>query len=146
VVETSLLEHRSAGISGPAPLAETQAVNSLVCTVEIRSLEKALSQSIALGGTGILPKMPIRGVGCLAYVKDPDGEFGEVCSTTFRRCDTEVFMGLNAAEKHTISLSSLRRRAQNSSQNAHTILPLGSNTPRQTGSKRFEVPLGGLPA
>jgi hypothetical protein len=36
-------------------------------------LEKALSQSIALGGTVVLPKMPIPGVGWLAYVKDPDG-------------------------------------------------------------------------
>jgi predicted enzyme related to lactoylglutathione lyase len=79
VVETSLLEHRSAGISGPAPLAETQPVNSFVCTVEITSLEKALSQSIALGGTVVLPNMPIQGVGWLAYVKDPDGNiFGLV--------------------------------------------------------------------
>jgi uncharacterized protein len=47
--------------------------------VEITSLEKALSQSIALGGTVVLPKMPIQGVGWLAYVKDPDGNiFGLV--------------------------------------------------------------------
>jgi len=48
-------------------------VNAFVCTVEIPSLDKSLSQSIALGGTVVLPKMPIPGVGWLAYVKDPDG-------------------------------------------------------------------------
>jgi predicted enzyme related to lactoylglutathione lyase len=42
--------------------------------VEIPSLEKALSQSLALGGTVALPKMPVPGVGWLAYVKDPDGD------------------------------------------------------------------------
>lgn len=58
---------------GPAPLPEMPPVNAFVCTVEIPSLEKALSQSIALGGTVVLPKMPIPGIGWLAYVKDPDG-------------------------------------------------------------------------
>jgi predicted enzyme related to lactoylglutathione lyase len=58
---------------GPAPLAEMPPVNAFVCTVEIPSLENALSQSIALRGTIVLPKMPIPGVGWLVYVKDPDG-------------------------------------------------------------------------
>jgi predicted enzyme related to lactoylglutathione lyase len=58
---------------GPAPLPEMPPVNAFVCTVEIPSLEKALSQSIALGGTVMLPKTPIPGVGWLVYVKDPDG-------------------------------------------------------------------------
>ena len=35
----------------------------LVCTMEIMSREKSLSQSIALGGTVVLPKMPRQGVG-----------------------------------------------------------------------------------
>ena len=46
-----------------APLTEMPPVNAFVCTVEIPSLEKALSQSIALEGTVVLPKMPILGVG-----------------------------------------------------------------------------------
>jgi predicted enzyme related to lactoylglutathione lyase len=58
---------------GPAPMAEMQLVNAFVCTVEITSPEKSLGQSIALGVTVVLPKMPIQGVGWLAYVKDPDG-------------------------------------------------------------------------
>jgi uncharacterized protein len=40
---------------------------------ETRSAEKALSQSIALRGKVVLPKMPIPEVGWLAYLKDPDG-------------------------------------------------------------------------
>lgn len=59
---------------GSAPMAEMQPVNAFVCTVEITSPEKSLSQSIALGGTVALPKMPIQGVGWLAYVKDLDGQ------------------------------------------------------------------------
>jgi predicted enzyme related to lactoylglutathione lyase len=54
-------------------MAEMQPVNTFVCTVEITSPVKSLSQSIALGGTVVLPKIPIQGVGWLAYVKDPDG-------------------------------------------------------------------------
>jgi predicted enzyme related to lactoylglutathione lyase len=48
-------------------------VNAFVCTVEVPSLETALSQSLALGGTVAFPKMPVPVVGWLAYVKDPDG-------------------------------------------------------------------------
>jgi hypothetical protein len=48
-------------------------VNAFICTVETPSLETALSQSLALGGTVAFPKMPVPGVGWLAYVKDPDG-------------------------------------------------------------------------
>jgi predicted enzyme related to lactoylglutathione lyase len=57
----------------PAPQAEIPPVKAFVCTVEIPSLEKALSQSLAHGGTVALPKLPIPGVGWLAYIKDPDG-------------------------------------------------------------------------
>lgn len=58
---------------GSAPMAEMQPANAFVCKVVITSREKSLSQSIALGVTVVLPKMPIQGVGWLAYVKDPDG-------------------------------------------------------------------------
>ena len=57
-VNGGLLPRRS-----PAPLTEMPPVNAFVCTVEIPSLEKALSQSITPGGTVVLPKMPIPGVG-----------------------------------------------------------------------------------
>jgi hypothetical protein len=49
-----------------------QAVNAFVCTVQVTSLDETFSQALALGATVTLPKMPIPGVGWLAYVKDPD--------------------------------------------------------------------------
>jgi hypothetical protein len=57
---------------GPAP-AEGQSVNAFVCTVEVGSVDQLLARALELGGTLALPKMPIPGVGWLAYVKDPDG-------------------------------------------------------------------------
>ena len=57
---------------GPRP-GEMQPVSSFVCTVEVSSLDASVQKSTSLGGTVALPKMPIPGVGWLAYVKDPDG-------------------------------------------------------------------------
>lgn len=57
---------------GAAP-GEMQPVGAFVCTVEVPSLDASLDQAIALGGSPALPKMPIPGVGWLAYIKDPDG-------------------------------------------------------------------------
>jgi predicted enzyme related to lactoylglutathione lyase len=56
----------------PGP-AESQAVNAFICTVQIESLDDTLSTNERLGGVVALPKMPLPGVGWLAYVKDPDG-------------------------------------------------------------------------
>lgn len=55
------------------PPAEGQAVNAFVCTVDVESLDASLARSAELGGTLALPKMPIPGVGWLAYVKDTEG-------------------------------------------------------------------------
>jgi predicted enzyme related to lactoylglutathione lyase len=57
---------------GAAP-AEGQAVNAYVCTVGVEAVDAAVAKSLTLGGTVALPKMPIPGVGWLAYIKDPDG-------------------------------------------------------------------------
>lgn len=54
----------------PLPM---QAVNAFVCTAQIASLDETLSKNAALGGSVALPKMPIPGLGWLAYIKDPDG-------------------------------------------------------------------------
>ena len=53
--------------------AEMQPVNAYVCTVEVTALDAALDQAGTLGGSLALPKMPVPGVGWLAYIKDPDG-------------------------------------------------------------------------
>ena len=57
---------------GP-PAAEGQAVNAYVCTVGVDSVDKSLGTAGELGGTVAVPKMPVPGMGWLAYVKDPDG-------------------------------------------------------------------------
>lgn len=57
---------------GPAP-ADGIPVNSFMCTVEIGALDDTVSKATTLGGHIALAKMPIRGVGWLAYIKDPDG-------------------------------------------------------------------------
>jgi predicted enzyme related to lactoylglutathione lyase len=48
-------------------------VNAYVCTVGVDSVNKALGTAGELGGTMAVPKMPVPGMGWLAYVKDPDG-------------------------------------------------------------------------
>jgi predicted enzyme related to lactoylglutathione lyase len=52
---------------------EGQPANSFVCTVEIESVDDTLERAVGLGGKLAVPKMPIPGVGWLAYLKDPDG-------------------------------------------------------------------------
>jgi predicted enzyme related to lactoylglutathione lyase len=57
---------------GSAP-ADGQAVNAYVCTVDVDALDQTLERALSLGGTLALAKMPIPGVGWLAYAKDPEG-------------------------------------------------------------------------
>lgn len=57
---------------GPSPI-EQQAVNTSLCTVQVQSVDETLSKATKLGGSVALPKMPIPGIGWLAYFKDLDG-------------------------------------------------------------------------
>jgi predicted enzyme related to lactoylglutathione lyase len=57
---------------GPAA-AEEQGVKAYVCTVGVDSEDSALGTAGELGGIVAVPKMPVPGMGWLAYVKDPDG-------------------------------------------------------------------------
>ena len=50
-----------------------QAVIAYVCTVDIPSVDEYLKKAQANGGTVAVPKMPIPGVGWLAYCKDTEG-------------------------------------------------------------------------
>ena len=52
---------------------EMQAVNAYVCTVDVPNLDEYVAKALANGATIALPKMPIPGVGWLAYVKDTEG-------------------------------------------------------------------------
>lgn len=57
---------------GPAP-AEGQPVNAYVCTIGVPSVDDFLAKALAAGATVSLPKMPIKGVGWLAYFNDTEG-------------------------------------------------------------------------
>jgi predicted enzyme related to lactoylglutathione lyase len=50
-----------------------QAVSAFVCTVDVPDLDVSLETAARLGATLAVPKMPIPGVGWLAYVTDPEG-------------------------------------------------------------------------
>jgi predicted enzyme related to lactoylglutathione lyase len=52
---------------------DTQPCNAHVCTVQVESLDASFAKALSLGATIAAIKMPIPGVGWLAYVKDPDG-------------------------------------------------------------------------
>jgi predicted enzyme related to lactoylglutathione lyase len=57
---------------GPAPVA-MQAVNGYVCTVGVTDLDATLKHVADLGTTVVVPKMPIPGIGWLAYANDTEG-------------------------------------------------------------------------
>jgi predicted enzyme related to lactoylglutathione lyase len=57
---------------GPAPV-ENQPVNAYPCTIAVTALDATLQAITKNGGTIALPKMPIPGIGWLAYGKDTEG-------------------------------------------------------------------------
>lgn len=57
---------------GPAP-AEGQAVNAFVCTMGVEKVDECLGKVLAAGGSIAMAKMPIKGVGWIAYGKDTEG-------------------------------------------------------------------------
>ena len=56
----------------PGP-ADSPALGAFPCTVSVESLDAALARGDELGATVALPRMPVTGIGWLAYIKDPDG-------------------------------------------------------------------------
>lgn len=48
-------------------------MNGSVVTVQVDSLDATLAAATAHGAEQALPRMPVPGVGWLAYVRDPDG-------------------------------------------------------------------------
>lgn len=57
---------------GPPP-ADMQPVNAYPCTIKVDSVDASVAQVIAHGGAVAVPRMPIPGVGWLAYFKDTEG-------------------------------------------------------------------------
>jgi predicted enzyme related to lactoylglutathione lyase len=68
-----------AGIDGAvverrgSPPAAGQPVNAFVVTVGVDDVEAAATLAEEAGGTVVVPRQPVPGVGWLAYVTDPDG-------------------------------------------------------------------------
>jgi predicted enzyme related to lactoylglutathione lyase len=61
-------------VSGPVDWpADSPALNAVICTVQVDSIDEALASSDRLGAVMALPNMPVPGVGWLAYVKGLDG-------------------------------------------------------------------------
>ena len=50
-----------------------QAVIAFVCTIDVKNVDIAAKSIVAQGGTLVVPKMPIPGIGWLAYGKDTEG-------------------------------------------------------------------------
>jgi predicted enzyme related to lactoylglutathione lyase len=50
-----------------------QAVIAYVCTVDVENLDSSVQTALDNGGQIALPKMPIPGMGWLAYCKDTEG-------------------------------------------------------------------------
>ena len=50
-----------------------QAVIAYVCTVDVEDLDASVQTAVDNGGQIALPKMPIPGMGWLAYCKDTEG-------------------------------------------------------------------------
>jgi predicted enzyme related to lactoylglutathione lyase len=55
------------------PPSDGQAVNAFVCTVNVASVDRSVQDVLQAGGSLAVPKMPIKGVGWLAYCRDPAG-------------------------------------------------------------------------
>jgi hypothetical protein len=66
-INGGLVRRRGAGPTDGQP------VNAFVCTVNVPDVDATLAALAGAGGTLALAKMPIPGMGWLAYVKDPDG-------------------------------------------------------------------------
>lgn len=64
----------------PGP-ADSPVLNAFPCTVAVDSLVATLGKGDELGAVVALPRMPVTGVGWLAYIKDPDGNLLDLLET-----------------------------------------------------------------
>lgn len=55
------------------PPAEMQGTNAYVCTIDVENLDEILRIALANGAKLALEKMPVKGVGWLAYCLDTEG-------------------------------------------------------------------------
>jgi predicted enzyme related to lactoylglutathione lyase len=65
-------DEHSPGINGGL-MKKRDPAQPVANSIDVKDLEKAAIEIEKAGGTIVVPKMPIPGVGYLAYFKDPDG-------------------------------------------------------------------------
>jgi uncharacterized protein len=53
--------------------ADGQAVIGYVCTVDVKAIDESIATVESNGGTVVVPKMPLPGMGWLVYCKDTEG-------------------------------------------------------------------------
>ncbi len=63
----------SPGINGGMSRRSEQSPPGTTVTLDVPSVDETIAKVAAAGGTVILPKMAVPGVGWLAYFTDPDG-------------------------------------------------------------------------
>lgn len=61
------------GITRRRGPVDGQAVIAYVCTVDVDNLDASVAAAVQHGGQNVMPKMPVPGVGWLAYCKDTEG-------------------------------------------------------------------------
>ena len=66
------------GINGglmkrPHPITGNDGVIAYVCTIDVDNLDQFMAKAQKIGAQMALPKMPVPGVGWLAYMKDTEG-------------------------------------------------------------------------
>ncbi|HEV3383622.1 MAG TPA: VOC family protein [Gemmata sp.] len=55
------------------PISGNDGVIAYVCTIQVDQLDRDMARALELGGSPALPKMPVPGLGWLAYMKDTEG-------------------------------------------------------------------------
>jgi predicted enzyme related to lactoylglutathione lyase len=55
------------------PISGNDGVIAYVCTIDVEQLDRDMARAQELGASLALPKMPVPGLGWLAYMKDTEG-------------------------------------------------------------------------
>jgi predicted enzyme related to lactoylglutathione lyase len=63
-------------------MQRTESTPAPVITIDVESIDLALTQVVESGGTTVTPRTPIPGMGAYAYFKDPEGNVVGLWETT----------------------------------------------------------------
>ena len=63
-------------------MQRTESTPAPVITIDVESIDQALTQVVESGGATVTPRTPIPGMGAYAYFKDPEGNVVGLWETT----------------------------------------------------------------